>query len=126
MIQEFQEAGALALMCGLIASVYRGVLAYEQPFSLWWRLGNYFERTWIFRPLWACEKCFAGQMAFWIYIFQRLHWVKRPPASRLAAFLPYSWNLEGYWLLPHFFGIAGAIFSAIIFSSLLKRFNDRQ
>lgn len=126
MIQQFIEAGILGLMCGLIAAVYRGVLAYEQPFSLWWKLGNHLENTWIFKPVWGCAKCFAGQLGFWIYFFQHGRWQERPPLSVFSAILPYSWTLEGYWLLGHLFTVAGAIFSAILFSYLIKHYNNEQ
>lgn len=31
--------------------------------------GAKFEKRFFYRPIWGCEKCLAGQIAFWTYLF---------------------------------------------------------
>lgn len=50
---------------GIFATVYRGFLAYEQPFTRWWQFGARYEGTLIFKPVWGCGPCIAGQFALW-------------------------------------------------------------
>lgn len=115
MIRIFLESSSLGIMLGLIAAVYRGVLAYEEPFSAWWRFGNRFEDRWFFKPVWACEKCFAGQLALWIYLLQRVEWQGRPFPNGKMPVLDVFPYLEGYSLIGHLFAVAVAIFAAMFF-----------
>ena len=53
----------------VFAVTYRLILAYEPILNWWFMFGNKFEKRFFYRPIWGCEKCFAGQIAFWIYLF---------------------------------------------------------
>jgi len=121
MIPIFIESGSLGIMLGLIAAVYRGVLAYEEPFSLWWKFGGRFEDRWFFKPVWGCGKCFAGQIAFWIYLFLHLELQKRPFADGNMPVLDVFPYLEGYSLIGHLFAVAVAIFAAIVFIRIIDK-----
>lgn len=121
MISIFLESGSLGIICGLIAAVYRGILAYEEPFSAWWRWGSRFEDRWFFKPVWGCEKCFAGQLALWIYLFSRIEWKERAFANRRMPVIDVFPYLEGYSLIGHIFAISGAIFAAIAFTRIINK-----
>jgi len=61
----------IAIQCSAIAVLYAVVLAGEDtPLNGWFRwlermadAGRW--RSWIAKPLGACERCFAGQLALW-------------------------------------------------------------
>ena len=64
--------GTLILYAALIAVfavVYRLILAYEPILNWWFMFGAKFEKRFFYRPIWGCEKCLAGQIAFWTYLF---------------------------------------------------------
>ena len=56
-----------AMCIGLLATVYRSILAYEEILNWWFVFGRRFENSFFYKPVWGCEKCFAGQIAFWTY-----------------------------------------------------------
>lgn len=122
-LAEFLSGFLLGIACGVIALVYRNVIAYEEPFSAWWRFGSRFENRWFFKPVWACAKCFAGQLALWIYFFRSLEVFRLPGTLGFLPFLDISFRLEGYSLLSHAFAVAMAIFTALILSPLIN--NDK-
>lgn len=58
--------------CALIAIVYAVVLPSEStPLNKWYDLLTWLERKapWLAKPLGACEKCFAGQLAIWTSLY---------------------------------------------------------
>lgn len=64
--------GTLILYAALIAVfavTYRLILAYEPILNWWFMFGAKFEKRFFYRPIWGCEKCLAGQIAFWTYLF---------------------------------------------------------
>lgn len=63
------EAVVIAGGAGIIAAVYRCILAYEPIMSWWFRFGNRFEKKWFFKPIWGCQRCIGGQMGLWFYVF---------------------------------------------------------
>lgn len=119
-LTEFLFSFLLGIACAVIALIYRLILAYEEPFSAWWRFGSRFEGRWFYRPIWVCEKCFAGQLALWIYFFRCLHVGKSTHAPSNMPFLDISFRLEGYSLLGHAFAVAMAIFTAVILCPFIK------
>lgn len=74
-------------------------------------VGNAMKEKWFYRPIWGCEKCFAGQLTLWIYFF-----------SHIKAVDPVDWaeegwfNFPGYNLLHHLLAVAIAILSSVIIS----------
>jgi hypothetical protein len=55
----------IALCCAVISIVYMCVLSREPILNWWFRFGMRFERRAFHKPIWGCEKCFAGQLALW-------------------------------------------------------------
>lgn len=64
-MQFLFESLMIGILSGIIAAVYRGVLAYEPILNWWFRFGNRFEKKWFFKPIWGCVLCISGQIALW-------------------------------------------------------------
>jgi hypothetical protein len=115
------EALAMAGAIGIIAVVYIHILSLENILNWWFRWGNRFERRWFFRPLWGCEKCFAGQVALWLYVI--IHF----PASetwQIADFWPWAVEiiLSGIiWLFGAVLQVCGAILSAYTINKFITK-----
>jgi hypothetical protein len=56
-------------LIAVFAVSYRLVMAYEPILNWWFRFGLNYSNRFFYRPIWGCEKCFAGQIAFWTYLF---------------------------------------------------------
>lgn len=77
-----------ALLIAITAVIYRRFLAHEEILSWWFQFGDrHFSRTWIYKPVWGCEFCFAGQMALWTYALNGLSRVISPEHSEMARFI---------------------------------------
>ena len=60
---------SIAIKISIIAIVYILILQHEKPFNKWFSFGyKYFRDTFIYKPVFSCEKCFAGQIALWKYL----------------------------------------------------------
>ena len=100
---------------GLVAAVYRCILAYEPIMTWWWKFGNRYEGKWFFAPIWGCQKCIGGQMGLWFYMLICILPILGTHTGRLATFGgPVALCIQNGVLL--FFGllisICGAIYSA--------------
>lgn len=61
----------LSIKISLIAILYISILPNEIPFCKWFEFGyRKFGKTWLYKPLFDCEKCFSGQLALWLYFSQ--------------------------------------------------------
>lgn len=66
-------AMVLGISAGIVAAVYRCVLAYEPVLNWWFKFGARFEgRKW-YPPIWGCLTCISGQMGLWFYLLLS-HW----------------------------------------------------
>lgn len=72
MINSFLEIYFIAISAGLIAAIYKGILAYEPVLNWWFRFGNKYEGKWFFPPIWGCIRCISGQMGLWAFIFLKV------------------------------------------------------
>lgn len=115
---------SLAVISGIIGTIYTGVLPYEDFFSFWWKFGNRFEGKWFFRPFWVCAKCFSGQFAAWYYLIHCAN-IEKTESLPLFPMLPgFKINFAGYLFPEHLFSICAAIFAAIIFSNILNKITN--
>lgn len=121
LITIFIDSLILGIICGLTASIYRGVLAYEGILNWWFRFGARFEGKWFYRPIWECEKCFAGQLALWTYLLLHLEVEFSTQRGGFGAVLPVSAHLQGYHLIGHIFGVMAAIFTAPLFMGVINK-----
>lgn len=61
-----------SIAIAIIAIVYRRILAYEPILNWWFKLGMKFSNYFFYKPIWGCEKCFAGQLALWTYLLNAI------------------------------------------------------
>jgi hypothetical protein len=117
MIHNFNLALYLGLCCSIFSTVLLVILPNERVANWWFVIGqkvgikvvnNVEVERWFYRPIWGCEKCFAGQLALWLYI--RYHW-------------------RHYNLLCHLLTIGSAIIFTVIISFIInqiQRKNDAE
>ena len=61
-----------AIIVGIVAWVFVFILIDTgMIFEKWWVVLNKLPQ-WLSKPLGSCEYCFAGQLALWVYLIQRL------------------------------------------------------
>lgn len=108
--------------CGLIGSIYRNILAYEPILNWWFRFGDrYFCSTWLYKPIWVCSKCFAGQLAGWFWLlFSILPRITNHYRQIVANFSFMRKCIEngGALILGWFCAICTAILMAVILHPL--------
>lgn len=114
------------IACAIIAISIIDIMANE-PIINWWfqigqRVGIYLERghereRWFYKPLWGCSKCFAGQLALWVFLI----WHLRTGSGQHGVIWPGAVWLDGYSLFCHLLAISSAITSAFILSTVIKQ-----
>ena len=95
-------------LIAVFAVSYRLVLAYEPILNWWFRFGLNYSSRFFYRPIWGCEKCFAGQIAFWTYLFS---WI----ASYLntnAPFWRFLFKIVSNYQQANYNALNGLIFIA--------------
>lgn len=116
------EAFIIAFTAGIIAAVYRGVLAYEPVLNWWFRWGNNFEDRWFFNPIWGCVKCISGQMGLWAFVFLEIIPAIWSPGGQnggnTSAATMYS-QTGAAWVISLLLAICGAILTAMVLSRLI-------
>jgi len=63
----------ISVKIAIFSVVYMLILQHEEPFNKWFKLGYrlfYNNANIIYKPLFKCEKCLAGQIALWYYLAQ--------------------------------------------------------
>lgn len=112
-----------AFCIAVFAVVYRIIIADEAILNWWFRFGLRFEKRFFYRPIWGCEKCFAGQIAFWVYLCS---WV----VSYLSAIAPISALFYKVVYIPrqeYFNVFSGVVFVSvtIFFTVILSKLYQR-
>jgi hypothetical protein len=106
-----------AVLIGLFAAVYRGILSKEPVLSWWFAFGARWESKIWHKPIWGCEKCIAGQLCLWTYIANAV--------GKYHRFSVVIWNIvpQIKEFTPNLFGagifIATGILSAFVISFLI-------
>ena len=59
----------LALGLAVLAWVFVHILQDEDMLFEWWERVLYKLPKWLAHPLGRCDKCMAGSLAFWIFLF---------------------------------------------------------
>jgi hypothetical protein len=118
MTKFFIEALIWGLCCGIVATAYRAVLAYEDYFTKWWQFGARYEGRWFFKPVWSCSHCTGGQLALWTYFLLKIL-PALVQAIRLNGWLyPYSIHYARQGAAG-LFGLIIAISTAILAAKVL-------
>ena len=124
----FLSALFMGLACSIIGVTVNVIMPKEPILNWWFQIGEKFgkeivdgqekERL-IYRPIWGCEKCFSGQLALWIYLFNHIQ------SNNPDQWEQHGWfSFPGYSLLGHILAVCIAIFTAVIFSHIINKIKD--
>ena len=80
----------ISIFIAILAVVYRCILAYEPILNWWFVFGRKFDKYFFYKPIWGCEKCFAGQIAFWTYV---LNWFAHSETYRNHVFNDFLFRI---------------------------------
>jgi hypothetical protein len=127
-ILTFFETLALAGVCAVIGVTYTRILLAEDILHWWLKFGEkHFYKTWLFKPIWGCHKCFAGQMALWLYLVTKFFGDKGSKSGLYAAFEGdnvYIHHFSGYSLIWHIFAICAAILISEVIALKLNKLDQ--
>ena len=115
-----------AVLIAVFCVTYRLILAYEPILNWWFMFGAKFEKRFFYKPIWGCEKCLAGQIAFWTYLFS---WISsylngNAPFWRFLFNLIPQYHLEKFnvlnWLIFVFLSVFLSKSIAKLYEKYLK------
>lgn len=113
MFNYFLDCLFLALGCGVVGAIYRGLLAYEPVLNWWFKFGARYEKRWFYPPVWGCVKCITGQLALWWFLI--LETIPRLLETKTLI-------LEIFALLfGLLFTICSAILTAIVLAPIISK-----
>lgn len=121
------EMTSYAALIGLFAVVYRHILAYEEILNWWFRFGSRYEGRWFWKPIWGCELCIAGQIAFWTYTLNWLMYSYFDRFPSTAALLLKSiplYSKQDFNVLNCFIFTCEAIAFAFVIYKGFKKLKD--
>lgn len=126
---QILTAIVFGIACAIMSVAIITVMPNE-PILNWWfrlgyrlgikRVGNEEVARWFYKPIWGCEKCFAGQLALWGFAA----WHLRAGAGHTATFchMPVYWaGFVNYSLFCHLTAICTAILTAVFFNHLIQK-----
>lgn len=123
------DAFLLGLACAVI-SVSMIVVMPKEPILNWWfvlgtRLGTYQHEgqereRWFYHPIWGCEKCFAGQIALWVYLIGHARAQVGVVAAKTHGAVLWV-GFENYSLFCQLIAVCSAILFAVFVSSITKK-----
>ena len=114
-----------AVVFAVIAFVYREILSREKILNWWFKFGLRFEKRFFYRPIWGCEKCFAGQLAFWTFF---LNWLStnfdtNAPFWRFIFFFIPKYGKNDFNVFVGLFSVSLTIFITFLISKTIKKLN---
>ena len=114
-----------ALLIAVISYVYKEIIGREAVLNWWFKFGLRFENRFFYRPIWGCEKCFAGQTALWIYI---LNWAStnfntNAPFWRFIFFFIPKYGKTDFNVFVGLFSVSLTIFITFLISKTIKKLN---
>lgn len=104
-------------IAGMVAAIYKEVLAYEKVLNWWFRWGQKFEKKTIYQPIWGCVRCISGQIGLWSWVIFEIS-----PYLWLDDQLTYEWLFLIYGLI---IAICFAIFTAINVAQLIHYYENK-
>ena len=124
MLNDMSTLILYGFLIAVFAVSYRLVLAYEPILNWWFRFGLNYSSRFFYRPIWGCEKCFAGQIAFWTYLFS---WI----ASYLNTNAPFwrflfkiipNYQHENYNALNGLIYVFGVVLITNVLAKLYEKY----
>lgn len=118
----------LGIAAAVISVTVIVIMPLEPILNWWFRIGEkYGKRTangyelerWFYRPIWGCEKCFAGQLGLWGYLLAHIR--AQGGQNGHISGINVGWpTMAGYSLFCHLLTVSAAIMAAVIISSFIK------
>lgn len=100
----------LSIKIAVISILYLVVLPQEKPFNKWYLWGyKWLNNTWLYKPIFVCEKCFAGQISLWYYLVFHVEHIKR-----------FTFRFVDYSFLDHIFFVALTVITSFTFATIYK------
>lgn len=116
-----------SLLIAVVAYVYKNFLAHEPVLNWWFKFGERFHKRWFYAPIWGCEFCFAGQIAFWTYLLNVVFGVilkETAPISRLIFSVIPKYHFSDWSVFSWVIFICLTIFNVWVVSKLKKLLTD--
>jgi hypothetical protein len=121
-----------AILLGLSAAIISVAMIVVMPHEMilnWWFVfgqavgmrkvnGRQVER-WFFRPVWGCEKCFAGQIVLWSYLITHTT-IRRGDPFGLCCGCWWIYPSNDYSLFCHILAICSGVIMAVILSKFIQ------
>lgn len=105
-----------AVLIGVAASVYKNVLLYEDVLKWWVKIGQKRKEKFYYKPLWGCDKCFAGQLCLWFILLNAVFYLQIPFLSNVIKITIPIINHEDLNALNLFIMICVSILTTILTS----------
>lgn len=109
-----------AIVYAIIANVYISILSKEPILNWWFRFGLRFEDRFFWKPLFGCEKCFSGQLAFWIYLF---NWINSEtyfkPFKTFLNFFFVEYQFSEFNVMALILSVSTSVLFAFILSIII-------
>ena len=112
-----------ALIIAVISYVYKEIIGREAVLNWWFKFGLNFEKRFFYRPIWGCEKCFAGQTALWIFI---LNWAStnfntNAPFWRFVFFFIPKYDETTFNVFTGLFSVSLSVLLTFLLSKTIKK-----
>ena len=107
-----------------ISVVYRCILSKEKILNWWFMFGLRFENRFFYKPIWGCEFCFAGQLAFWIYLLNVIFGIiinKSLLISHFIFILIPNYHLKEINVFWGVFSVSFSILLTFILGQLIEK-----
>jgi hypothetical protein len=108
----------LPVLTGIASIVYMDILGTEIILNWWFRVGARFEKKWFFKPVWGCQKCFAGQLCLWLGLAFNFS----PILRSFTGFFAPGWLNIPFAGLMVLFGALNASFFTLVLHSILQKY----
>lgn len=114
-----------AFIIAVVSYVYKEIIGREAVLNWWFKFGIRFENRFFYRPIWGCEKCFAGQTALWIYIlnWSSTNFDKNAPFWRFIFFFVPKYDLKQFDVFSGVFFVFLTVLLTFLLSKTIKKLN---
>lgn len=122
----------IGLACAVIAVTMIVIMPNEPILNWWFRFGqkvgikkvqgDEVER-WFYKPIWGCEKCFAGQLSMWWYLI----WHFKAQRGQGCPIPGWRVGMYGYSVFCHLTAVCAGIMIAVLLSKhIIKKTQDNE
>ncbi len=128
----FFESIITAIVAAVISCTLIVTIPNERIVNWWFRFGNRIGvrlkngmevERWFYKPIWGCEKCFAGQLSMWIYLFNHVQVQKVAQINSFDA-LRGCISFNGFSVVFCLFTVLLSVNISIYFSTLINKIKN--